>query len=173
MHLPHRAVRRIRRTRPFDRRCQTAPTFDRFTERTLDALSLAQDEARRLGHEYTGTEHVLLGILRRSDSVGARILEGLEVRLEAVRSAVEQIVGRGPMRRAGERHMTPRLKHVFELALKEAKSLNHSYVGTEHLLIGMLREGEGVGALILRDLGVSIEQVRSDALRIVGKGTGA
>ncbi|MFL5761434.1 MAG: Clp protease N-terminal domain-containing protein [Thermomicrobiales bacterium] len=169
MHLPRRAVRRVGRTRPFARRCQTSPTFDRFTARAQAALSLAQDEARQLGHEYIGTEHVLLGILRRSDSVGARILDDLEVQLDVVRSAVEKTIGRGPMGVEGERRLTPRLKRVFDLSVKEAKSLGHGFVGTEHLLLGMLREGEGVGALILRDLGVTAERVRADVLRIVGK----
>jgi ATP-dependent Clp protease ATP-binding subunit ClpC len=173
MHLPRRAIHRVGRTRPFTRRCQTAPIFDRFTERTRDALALAQDEARRLGHEYIGTEHVLLGILRRPDSVGARVLVGRNVRLDAARSAVEQTIGRGDSTAAGERQLTPRLKRVFELSMKEAKALGHGYVGTEHLLLGILREGEGVAALILRELGMTAEQVRHDVLRIVGKGPSA
>jgi ATP-dependent Clp protease ATP-binding subunit ClpC len=169
MNLQRRTLRRLGSARPFARRCHTSPAFDRFTERTRAALSLAQDEARRLGHEYIGTEHVLLGILRRSDSVGARVLDGRSVRLDAVRSAVEQTIGRGHSTADGERHLTPRLKRVFDLSVKEAKALGHDYVGTEHLLLGITREGEGVAAVILHDLGVTAEQVRADVVRIVGK----
>jgi len=173
MHLPRRAVRRLGSARSFARRSRTAPTFDRFTDRTRDALSLAQDEARRLGHEFIGTEHVLLGILRRSDSIGAGVLDARGVRLDAVRSAVEQIIGRGPLAVEGERCLTPRLKLVFELSVKDATALGHDYVGTEHVLLGILREGEGVAARVLRDHGVTAEQVRADLLRIVGKGPSA
>ena len=147
--------------------------FDRFTERTRDALTLAQDEARRLGHAYIGTEHVLLGILRRTDSIGAQILAGAGVQLDTVRSAVEQTIGRGQATGDGERPLTPRLKRVFDLAVKEAKALDHDYVGTEHLVLGILGEGEGVAALILSERGVTAERVRADVLRIVGKGPSA
>ena len=144
--------------------------FDRFTERARAALVLAQDEARRLGHEFIGTEHVLLGILRRADSVGARILAGRGVRLDAARAAVEARVGRGAMVGEGERHLTPRLKRVFERSVREAVALGHGYVGTEHLLLGILREGDGVAAGVLRDDGMTAEQVRADVLRMVGRG---
>jgi ATP-dependent Clp protease ATP-binding subunit ClpC len=170
MKMSRRAVRRVGRVRPFGRRCQTSPTFDRFTERTRDALSLAQGEARRLGHEYIGTEHVLLGILRRSESVGARVLDARGVRLDTVRSAVERTIGGGQSTADGERYLTPRLKRVFDLAVKEAKDLGYGYVGTEHLLLGILREGEGVAAHILGEDGVTAEEIRADLLRIVGKG---
>jgi ATP-dependent Clp protease ATP-binding subunit ClpC len=173
MRLPRRADRRVRGTWPFASRYQTSPTFDRFTERARDALSLAQDEERRLGHEYIGTVHVLLGILRRSDSVGAHILAGKSIRLDSVRSAVGQIIERGHSAADGERHLTPRLKRVFDLAVKEAKELGHGYVRTEHLLLGILCEGEGVAARILSECGVNAEQIRTDLLRIVGTGPSA
>jgi ATP-dependent Clp protease ATP-binding subunit ClpC len=170
MHVPRLAIRRLGAVRPFARRCDGAPAFDRFTERTRDALTLAQDEARRLGHGYVGTEHVLLGILRRTDSVGARVLTGRGIPLDAARLAVEREIGRGDATSDGERRLTPRLKLVLDFAAKEARALGHGYLGTEHVLFGIAREGEGVAARILHDAGVTAEEVRADALRIVGRG---
>jgi ATP-dependent Clp protease ATP-binding subunit ClpC len=122
---------------------------------------------------YIGTEHVLLGILRRPDSVGARVLDSMGVRLDDVREAVEQTIGRGHTTADGERYMTPRLKSVFDLSVKEAKALDHSYIGTEHLVLGILREGKGVAARILSEYGATAEQVRAEALRLVEKGSSA
>ncbi len=140
--------------------------FDKFSERARRVLSLAQEEAQRFNHNYIGTEHILLGLVRETDGVAARVLASLNIELSKVRSAVEFIIGRGDRAASGEIGLTPRSKKVIELAVDEARRLNHHYIGTEHLLIGLMREGEGVAAGVLESLGVSLEKVRAETNRI-------
>jgi len=141
--------------------------FEKFSERARRVLSLAQEEAQRFNHNYIGTEHILLGLVRETEGVAARVLSGLSVDLGKVRSAVEFIIGRGEKPTQGEIGLTPRAKKVVELAVDEARRMNHTYIGTEHLLIGLLREGEGVAAGVLESLGVSLEKVRTETHRIL------
>ena len=137
-----------------------ASNFDKFTERARKVLSLAQEEAQRFNHHYIGTEHLLLGLVREGDGVAARVLTNMGVQLPKVRSAVEFIIGRGEGAVIGEIGLTPRAKKVIELAVDEARRLNHNYIGTEHLLLGLVREGEGIAAGVLESLGVNLEKVR-------------
>jgi len=146
-----------------------ASRFEKFSERARRVLSLAQEEAQRFNHNYIGTEHILLGLVRETDGVAAKVLENLGVELEKVRSAVEFIVGRGERTSPGEIGLTPRAKKVIELAVDEARRLTHNYIGTEHLLIGLMREGEGVPAGVLESLGVNLDKVRSEANRILSQ----
>jgi len=141
--------------------------FEKFSERARRVLSLAQEEAQRFNHNYIGTEHILLGLVRETEGVAARVLSNLNVELVKVRSAVEFIIGRGERPTPGEIGLTPRAKKVIELAVDEARRLNHRYIGTEHLLIGLMREGEGVAAGVLESLGVSLEKVRDETNRII------
>src|SRR5579862_433397 len=133
--------------------------FDKFTERARKVLSLAQEEAQRFNHPYSGTEHLLLGLIREGEGVAAKVLSNLGVELNKVRSATEFIVGRGDQIVLGEIGLTPRSKKVIELAVDEARRLNHRYIGTEHLLLGLVREGEGIASGILESLGVNLEKV--------------
>ena len=142
--------------------------FDKFTRRARKVLTLAQEEALRFNHGYIGTEHLLLGLVRERDGVAARILENMGVRLHKVRSAVEFIIGRGEEAVVGEISLTPRSKRIIELAIDEARQLNHHYIGTEHILLGLVREGEGIGAGVLESLGVNLEKVRAQVVRVVG-----
>ena len=169
MHLPRRLVRRVGGL-PLRRRRADRAALDLFTDRARDAMGFAQDEARRLGHNYLGTEHLLLGLVRKRDGVAGKVLRRMGVRLPAVRSAVESVIGRGAATAAGEMRMTPRAKKVLDLAVKESGRLRHNYVGTEHLLLGIVREGEGVAAGILGRLGVTHEKVRAEVLRMIGPG---
>ncbi|MEK7814777.1 MAG: Clp protease N-terminal domain-containing protein, partial [Chloroflexota bacterium] len=139
--------------------------FEKFSERARRVLSLAQEEAQRFNHNYIGTEHVLLGLVRETEGVAARVLSSLGVDLSKVRSAVEFIIGRGEKPAQGEIGLTPRAKKVVELAVDEARRMNHTYIGTEHLLIGLLREGEGVAAGVLESLGVTLDKVRAETHR--------
>jgi len=139
--------------------------FERFTERARQVVVLAQEEARSLKHNYIGTEHLLLGLLREEEGVAARVLEALEVSTEEVRAAVVRIVGQGDEVSAGQIPFTPRAKKVLELALREALSLGHNYIGTEHILLGLIREDEGVAARILLDLDAEPEKIRNEAMR--------
>ena len=141
--------------------------FEKFSERARRVLSLAQEEAQHFNHNYIGTEHILLGLVRETEGVAARVLSNLNVELVKVRSAVEFIIGRGERPTPGEIGLTPRAKKVIELAVDEARRLNHHYIGTEHLLIGLMREGEGVAAGVLESLGVSLEKVRDETGRII------
>jgi ATP-dependent Clp protease ATP-binding subunit ClpC len=141
--------------------------FEKFSERARRVLSLAQEEAQRFNHNYIGTEHILLGLVRETEGVAAQVLSNLNVELAKVRTAVEFIIGRGERPTPGEIGLTPRAKKVIELAVDEARRLNQSYIGTEHLLIGLLREGEGVAAGVLESLGVSLEKVREETSRII------
>ena len=141
--------------------------FEKFSERARRVLSLAQEEAQRFNHNYIGTEHILLGLVRETDGVAAKVLSNLGVELSKVRSAVEFIIGRGEKSTAGEIGLTSRAKKVIELAVDEARRLNHNYIGTEHLLIGLMREGEGVAAGVLESLGVNLDKVRAETSRIL------
>ena len=143
--------------------------FEKFSERARRVLSLAQEEAQRFNHNYIGTEHILLGLVRETEGVAARVLLNLNVELVKVRSAVEFIIGRGERPTPGEIGLTPRAKKVIELAVDEARRLNHHYIGTEHLLIGLMREGEGVAAGVLESLGVGLEKVREETNGIIQK----
>ena len=143
--------------------------FEKFSERARRVLSLAQEEAQRFNHNYIGTEHILLGLVRETEGVAARVLSNLGVDLSKVRSAVEFIIGRGERPAQGEIGLTPRAKKVVELAVDEARRMNHTYIGTEHLLIGLLREGEGVAAGVLESLSVTLDKVRSETHRILSQ----
>ncbi len=147
--------------------------FEKFSERARRVLSLAQEEAQRFNHNYIGTEHILLGLVRETEGVAARVLSGLTVDLTKVRTAVEFIIGRGERPAQGEIGLTPRAKKVVELAVDEARRMNHTYIGTEHLLIGLLREGEGVAAGVLESLGVNLEKVRAETHRILSNSGGS
>ena len=146
-----------------------ASRFEKFSERARRVLSLAQEEAQRFNHNYIGTEPILLGLVRETEGVAARVLSNLGVELSKVRSAVEFIIGRGEKSIPGEIGLTPRAKKVIELAVDEARRLNHSYIGTEHLLIGLLREGEGVAAGVLESLSVTLEKIRGETNRILSQ----
>ena len=144
-----------------------ASRFEKFSERARRVLSLAQEEAQRFNHNYIGTEHILLGLVRETDGVAAKALANLGIELDKVRAAVEFVMGRGERSSPGEIGLTPRAKKVIELAVDEARRLNHHYIGTEHLLIGLMREGEGVAAGVLESLGVSLDKVRGETSRIL------
>ncbi len=139
--------------------------FERFTERARQVVVLAQEEARALRHNYIGAEHLLLGLLREEEGVAARVLEGLDVSVEEVRAAVVRIVGSGEEAPQGQIPFTPRAKKVLELALREALSLGHNYIGTEHILLGLVREDEGVAARILLDLDAEADKIRNEVMR--------
>jgi ATP-dependent Clp protease ATP-binding subunit ClpC len=138
--------------------------FERFTDQARRVVVLAQDEARILNHDYIGTEHILLG-LSREEGVAAKALESLNISLEAVRRQVEEIIGRGPAPLPGHIPFTPRAKKVLELAFREAIQLGHDYIGTEHILLGLIREGEGVGAEVLQRLGADLYRVRRTVIQ--------
>jgi len=146
-----------------------ASRFEKFTERARRVLSLAQEEAQRFNHNYIGTEHILLGLVRETDGVAARVLSNLGVELQKVRAAVEFIIGRGERTAPGEIGLTPRAKKVIELAVDEARRLNHHHIGTEHLLIGLMREGEGVAAGVLESLGINLDKVRGETSSILSR----
>ena len=141
--------------------------FDKFSERARRVLTSAQDEAQRLNHSYIGTEHLLLGLIREEEGVGAKVLTSLGVTLSKVRSAVEYIIGRGEKPATGEIELTPRAKRVIELAIDEARHLGHNYIGTEHLLLGLLHEGEGVAASVLESFGITLEQARTETTKLL------
>jgi ATP-dependent Clp protease ATP-binding subunit ClpC len=144
--------------------------FERFTERARKVVVLAQDEARHFNHNYIGTEHLLLGLLREDEGVAARALGSLNVTLDEVREQVESIVGYGEEGTGGQAPFTPRSKKVLELALREALQLGHNYIGTEHILLGLVRESEGVAARVLSNLGVDPDKVRREVVRMLGGG---
>ena len=143
--------------------------FDKFTERSRKVLSLAQEEAQRFQHNYIGTEHLLLGLVREGEGVAAKVLLNLGVKLPKVRSAIENIIGHGDRIVLGEIGLTPRSKKVIELAVDEARRLNHHYIGTEHLLLGLVREGEGIAAGVLESFGLNLERVRRETLAVLNK----
>ena len=141
--------------------------FERFTDRARRVVVLAQEEARMLNHNYIGTEHILLGLIGEGEGVAAKALESLGISLEAVRQEVEEIIGRGQQAPPGHIAFTPRAKKVLELALREAQQLGHNYVGTEHILLGLIREGEGVAAQVLVKLGADLERVRQQVIQLL------
>ncbi|HEX2740084.1 MAG TPA: Clp protease N-terminal domain-containing protein, partial [Rubrobacter sp.] len=144
--------------------------FERFTERARKVVVLAQDEARHFNHNYIGTEHLLLGLLREDEGVAAQALSSLNVSLDEVREQVESIVGYGEEGTGAQAPFTPRSKKVLELALREALQLGHNYIGTEHILLGLVRESEGVAARVLSNLDVDPDKVRREVVRRLGGG---
>ena len=145
--------------------------YERFTDRERKVMQLANQEAQRFNHEYIGTEHVLLGLVKEGSGVAANVLKRLDVDLRKIRLEVEKIVQSGPdMVTMGKLPQTPRAKKVIEYAMEEARNLNHNYVGTEHLLLGLLREQEGVAAQVLMNLGLKLEDVREEVLNLLGHG---
>jgi ATP-dependent Clp protease ATP-binding subunit ClpC len=146
--------------------------FEKFSEPARKVLSLAQDEAQRFHHSYIGTEHLLLGLVREGEGVAAKALASSGVELTRVRSAVEATIGRGDRLVMGEIGLTPRLKKVLELAVDEARRLNHDRVDTEHLLLGLTREGEGIAAGILTKGGVALDSVRTRVMDTLRHGPG-
>src|SRR4028118_670092 len=144
--------------------------FERFTERARKGVGPAQDEARHFNHNYIGTEHLLLGLLREDEGVAAQALSSLNVTLDEVREQVESIVGYGEEGTGAQAPFTPRSKKVLELALREALQLGHNYIGTEHILLGLVRESEGVAARVLSNLGVDPDKVRREVVRMLGGG---
>ena len=143
--------------------------FERFTEKAIKVIMLAQEEARRLGHNFVGTEQILLGLIGEGTGVAAKVLKGMGVNLKDARIEVEKIIGRGSGFVAVEIPFTPRAKRVLELSLEEARQLGHNYIGTEHLLLGLIREGEGVAARVLENLGVDLGKVRTQVIRMLGE----
>jgi len=176
------AMRRFRRGMPADafRSTETFRShasggmdrFDTFTDDGRNVLTLAQDEAQRFSHHYIGTEHLLLGLLRVPESTAARVLANMSVDLSKVRMAVEFIIGRGARPIVGDVGLTPGGKRVIELAIDEARSLGHNYIGTEHLLLGLVREGQGIAAGVLESLGVNLDRLRIEVLAELKRGAG-
>jgi len=148
-----------------------ASRFEKFSERARRVLTIAQEEARNLNHSYIGTEHILLGLVREEEGVAAKVLTNLGIGLGKVRSAVEFIIGRGEKPGTGETGLTPRAKKVVELAIDEARQLGHNYIGTEHLLLGLLREGEGVASSVLDSFGITLERARAETAHTLTQGT--
>ncbi len=150
--------------------------FERFTDRARRVVVLAQEEARLLNHNYIGTEHILLGLIHEGEGVAAKALESLGISLDAVRGQVEEIIGQGGSAPSGHIPFTPRAKKVLELSLREALQLGHNYIGTEHILLGLIREGEGVAAQVLVKLGADLSRVRQQVIQLLsgyGQGGGA
>src|SRR6186713_879655 len=141
--------------------------FERFTDRARRVVVLAQEEARMLNHNYIGTEHILLGLIHEGEGVAAKAMESLGISLEAVRSQVEEIIGQGGSSPSGHIPFTPRAKKVLELSLREALQLGHNYIGTEHILLGLIREGEGVAAQVLVKLGADLSRVRQQVIQLL------
>jgi ATP-dependent Clp protease ATP-binding subunit ClpC len=141
--------------------------LDRFTDRARRVVKLAEEEARMLNHNYIGTEHILLGLIREGDGVAARALESLEINLDAVRQQVEQIIGQGQHAPSGHIPFTPRAKKVLELSLREAVQLGHDHIGTEHILLGLIREGDGVAAQVLVKMGADLNRVREQVIQVI------
>jgi len=145
--------------------------YERFTDRARKVMQLANQEAQRFNHEYVGTEHLLLGLVKEGSGVAANVLKNLDVDLRKIRVEVEKIVQAGPdIVAMGKLPQTPRAKKVIEYAIEEARNLNHNYVGTEHLLLGLLREQEGVAAQVLMNLNLKLEEVREEVLNLLGHG---
>jgi hypothetical protein len=157
-------ARRLRRMRRGEER---GSMFERFTNRARRAVVLAQEEARLLNHNYIGTEHLLLGLIHEGEGVAARALESLGISLEAVRNEVEEIIGQGEIAPTGHIPFTPRAKKVMELSLREARQLRCNYIGTEHILLGLVREGEGVAAKVLVKLGGDLTRVRQQVVQLL------
>ena len=148
--------------------------FERFTDRARRVVVLAQDEARMLNHNYIGTEHLLLGLIREGEGVAALALDALGISLEDARRDTEEIIGQGQAAPTGHIPFTPRAKKVLELSLREALQLGHNYIGTEHILLGLIREGEGVAAQVLQKLGADLARVREAVVELIpGSSEGA
>ena len=147
--------------------------FERFTDRARRVVVLAQEEARLLNHNYIGTEHILLGLIHEGEGVAAKALESLGISLEAVRNQVEEIIGQGGSSPSGHIPFTPRAKKVLELSLREALQLGHNYIGTEHILLGLIREGEGVAAQVLVKLGADLSRVRQQVIQLLSRYSGS
>jgi hypothetical protein len=148
--------------------------FERFTDRARRVVVLAQEEARMLDHNYIGTEHLLLGLIHEGEGVAAKALEAIGISLDAVRQQVEEIIGRGQQAPSGHIPFTPRAKRVLELSLRESGQLGHNYIGTEHILLGLVREGEGVAAQVLVKLGAELNRVRQTVIQLLdGRGAEA
>lgn len=143
--------------------------FDRFTDRAKKVMNLARQEAQRFNHEYLGTEHILLGLVQEGSGVAANVLKNMGIDLSKIRAEVEKIVKTGPsMVTMGQLPFTPRAKKVLELSVEEASNLGHNYIGTEHLLLGLIKENEGIAAQVLMNLGVKLEDVREEVLDFLG-----
>jgi ATP-dependent Clp protease ATP-binding subunit ClpC len=147
--------------------------FERFTDRARRVVVLAQEEARLLNHNYIGTEHILLGLIHEGEGVAARALGSLGISLEAVRDEVEEVIGQGGSSPGDHIPFTPRAKKALELSLREALQLGHNYIGTEHILLGLIREGDGVAAQVLVKAGVGLRQVREQVVRLLSAPRGA
>jgi ATP-dependent Clp protease ATP-binding subunit ClpC len=145
--------------------------FERFTDRARRVVVLAQTEASMLNHNYIGTEHILLGLIHEGEGVAAQVFESLDISVEAARRQVEEIIGRGGDEITGHIPFTPRAKKVLELSLREALQLGHNYIGTEHILLGLVREGEGVAAQVLRTLGADLHRVRQAVIQLLSRPT--
>src|SRR5437016_13128500 len=146
--------------------------FERFTDRARRVVVLAQEEARKFNHNYIGTEHILVGLIREDGGVAAKGLESLGISLDAARQQIEEIVGIGEQAPSGHVPFTPRAKKVLELSLREALQLGHHYIGTEHILLGLIREGEGVAAQVLQKLGADLSRVRQQVIQLLSGYTG-
>src|SRR5258706_12334615 len=143
--------------------------FDRFTDRAKKVMNLARQEAQRFNHEYLGTEHILLGLVQEGSGVAANVLKNMSIDLNKIRAEVEKIVKTGPsMVTMGQLPFTPRAKKVLELSMEEASNLGHNYIGTEHLLLDLIKENEGIAAQVLMNLGVKLEDVREEVLEFLG-----
>jgi ATP-dependent Clp protease ATP-binding subunit ClpC len=143
--------------------------FERFTDRSRRVVVLAQEEAGALDHNYVGTEHLLLGLIHEGEGIAARALKSLEIGLDAVRQQVEEIIGRGQQPPSGHIPFTPRAKKVLELSLRESLQLGQSYIGTEHILLGLIREGDGVAAQVLVRLGAELNQLRQQVIQLLAQ----
>src|SRR5688572_8807056 len=152
---------------------ERAHMFERFTDRARRVVVLAQEEARLLNHSYIGTEHILLGLIHEGEGVAAKALESLGISLEAVRSQVEEIIGQGGSSPSGHIPFTPRAKKVLELSLREALQLGHNNIGTEHILLGLIREGEGVAAQVLVKLSADLSRVRQQVIQLLSGYSGS
>ena len=142
--------------------------FERFTERARQVVVHAQEEARTLKHNYIGTEHLLLGLLREEEGLAAKVLESLGITIDEARAQIARMIGHGDEEARGQVPFTPRAKKVLELALREAMALGHNYIGTEHILLGLVREGEGVALRVLLEFGVDADKIRNELFRLLG-----
>src|SRR5918911_4677032 len=141
--------------------------FDKFTKRARRVLTFAQEEAQRLNHNYIGTEHILLGLIREEEGLAAKVLRELGLDQSRVRQVIEEIVGRGQAAPGTRLSLTPRTKRVIELAVDEARRMGHHYIGTEHLLLGLIREGDGLAVNVLKDLGINLDAIRTQTTRAI------
>ena len=167
--LPRKVMIRLREEMAPGGKRRPDQRFDRFSERGRMVITLAEEEARALNHSYIGTEHLLLGLIAEGQGIAGRALSALGVTLEGARAAVVTVVKRGDRSVGGRLELTPRTKKVLELAVGEARRLEHRFVGTEHLLLGLLREGEGIAAGVLEALGLDLERVRAEVLRLLDR----